>query len=578
MHPARTLFPGVMLIAAICPPLRAQTTYPPHPDTQAIDGVPKGTVTQHTWTSRIFPGTTRDYWVYVPAQYEASKPACVMVFQDGANYVRPDGAWKAPTVFDNLIHRGEMPVTIGVFISPGIVPAAREGALPRFNRSFEYDAVGDRYVRFLLEEILAEVGKTHALRTDGNSRAIAGASSGAIAAFTAAWERPDAFARVVSTIGTYVGLRGGNQYPALIRRTEPKPIRVFLQDGSNDNNNYVGSWWVANQDMLSALQFAGYEVNHEWGDGAHDSKHGSAILPDMLRWIWKGYPAPIEAGKGSKQPIADVLIPGEEWQEVPGLEGVTSVASDVEGNVHVGTSGNAVVAESIQRETGFSTRVQQGLVTALAVGPDETVYVSRARSKEISRVAPGGTATVSSTIAAESLVVDSKGRLFLGEPSTQTVWVATPPGKPRPFKTSVRQIGGLALSPDQTLLFVTDVGGRFAHAFQIQPDGTLAYEQEYHDFQIDHGDTASGSRGIVADILGRTFTATTMGIQMCEPLGKVQGIILPPSGQTPTALTFGGEGLHTLYVVANGKLYKRLTKATGVVPAKPPLTPPVPRL
>ncbi len=226
---------------------------------QAPD-VPHGTVTKSTWKSTIFPGTERDYWVYVPAQYDKATPAAVMVFQDGAGYIKPDGNWKVHEAFDRLIAAGEMPVTIGIFINPGIVPPTRPDALPRFNRSFEYDAVSDRYARFLIEEVLPEVGKQYNLTTDPNLRAIGGASSGAIAAFTVAWQRPDAFRRVFSTIGTYVGLRGGNDYATYVRKTEPKPLRVFLQDGSNDLNIYGGNWWVANQDMLSALEFAGYEV------------------------------------------------------------------------------------------------------------------------------------------------------------------------------------------------------------------------------------------------------------------------------------------------------------------------------
>src|SRR5215510_9361017 len=214
-------------------------------------GVPKGEVLKFTFdNSKIFPGTWREYWVYVPAQYTPDKPACVYVNQDGVQ-------WGAPTVFDNLIHKKEMPVTIGVFVMHGRVKAANaEAALDRFNRSYEYDGLGDNYVRFLLDELLPEVetkktsdGRPIRLSKNGNDRAIGGSSSGAICAFTAAWERPDAFTRVFSAIGTYVGLRGGERYSTLIRKLEPKPIRIFLQDGSNDNNIYGGDWWMANQSM-----------------------------------------------------------------------------------------------------------------------------------------------------------------------------------------------------------------------------------------------------------------------------------------------------------------------------------------
>ncbi len=216
---------------------------------------PKGLIVKYTFDhSKIFPGTVRDYWIYVPKQYDPAKPACLYVSQDGIQY-------NATKVFDELIHKKEMPVVIGVFVTPGRVKAPSNQAMDRFNRSYEYDGLGDNYVRFLLEELLPEVetkttpdGRPIRLSKDGNDRCIAGASSGAICAFTAAWERPDSFRRVFSSIGTYVGLRGGNVYPTLIRKYEPKPIRIFLQDGSSDLNIYGGDWWMANQEMERALR------------------------------------------------------------------------------------------------------------------------------------------------------------------------------------------------------------------------------------------------------------------------------------------------------------------------------------
>jgi poly(3-hydroxybutyrate) depolymerase len=240
--------------------------YPTHPDSVPQSGVLHGSVQNFTHTnSRVFPGTVRDYWVYVPAQYEPDRPACVYVNQDGVQH-------QAPTVFDNLIARKEMPVTIGVFINPGRVNPLDSNALPRFNRSYEYDTVGSDYVRFLVDELLPDVetrttpaGKPIKLSKRGVDRCIGGVSSGAICAFNAAWERPDAFSRVFSGIGTYVGLRGGDEFPTLIRKFEPKPIRVFLQDGSHDLNIYAGDWWMANLTMERALLFSGYQVEHVWG-------------------------------------------------------------------------------------------------------------------------------------------------------------------------------------------------------------------------------------------------------------------------------------------------------------------------
>jgi enterochelin esterase-like enzyme len=212
-----------------------------------------------------------------------------MVFQDGGNYASSNGQFRVPTVFDNLIQKKEMPVTIGIFLNPGEVPAAQPGQKGRSNRSFEYDSLGDQYAKFLLEEILPEVEKKYKITKDPEGRAICGISSGGICAWTVAWERPDSFRKVLSHVGSFTNIRGGHVYPALIRKTEKKPIRVFLQDGANDLDNLHGNWPLANQEMAAALKFAGYDYKFEFGDGGHNGKHGGAILPDSLRWLWRGY-------------------------------------------------------------------------------------------------------------------------------------------------------------------------------------------------------------------------------------------------------------------------------------------------
>jgi gluconolactonase len=299
-------------------------------------GVPKGELLKFTFSSsHIFPGTWREYWVYIPAQYRPETPACVYVNQDGIQ-------WKAPVVFDNLIYRKEMPITIGVFVMPGRVRTADTArALDRFNRSFEFDGLGDSYARMILDEILPEVekqktsdGRAIRLSHKGNDRAIGGSSSGAIAAFTAAWECPAEFSRVFSAIGTYVGLRGGDRYPGLIRKYEPKPIRIFLQDGSNDLNIYGGDWWKANETMERALVFSGYEVRHTWGEGGHSGKQGEFLFPDAMRWLWKDWPAPVARGNSKNQVLGDILIPGEDWELVgQGYKFTEGVAANAAGEV-----------------------------------------------------------------------------------------------------------------------------------------------------------------------------------------------------------------------------------------------------
>jgi enterochelin esterase family protein len=265
----------------------AAEDYKPGPDSQEAADVPHGTITKASWTSTIFPGTVRDYWIYVPAQYDPKQPACVMVFQDGGSYVNKQGDFRVPIVFDNLIAKKEMPVTIGIFLNPGVVPAAEPDKKGRDNRSFEYDTLSDQYARFLEKEILPEVGKNYNLRQDAAGRAIGGISSGGICAFTVAWERPDLFSKVLSHVGSFTNIRGGDVYPGMIRKTEHKPIRVFLQDGSNDLDNLHGNWPLANQQMAAALKFAKYDYQFVYGDGGHNGKHGGAILPDSLRWLWR---------------------------------------------------------------------------------------------------------------------------------------------------------------------------------------------------------------------------------------------------------------------------------------------------
>jgi enterochelin esterase family protein len=260
-------------------------------DSLSQPGVPQGKVTKYRWTNSVtFPGTVRDYWIYVPAQYETGKPACVMIFQDGGSYVGTNGQFRTTTVFDNLIHKKEMPVTIGVFINPGEFPAIEPGKKNRSNRSFEYDSLGDLYAKFILEEILPEVAKQYQLKTDAASRAIGGISSGAICAWTVAWERPNEFSKVLSHVGSFTNIRGGHNYHAMIRKAEKKSIRIFMQDGSNDLDNLHGSWPLANKEMAASLKFKNYDYEFVFGEGGHNGKHGGSILPDSLLWLWRDYP------------------------------------------------------------------------------------------------------------------------------------------------------------------------------------------------------------------------------------------------------------------------------------------------
>lgn len=258
-------------------------------DSKEKAGIPKGKVTDFVFSdSKVFPGTTRRIHLYVPAQYDAKKETAVMVFQDGHAYVNPKGDFRVTTVFDNLIASGEMPPVIGIFIDPGHKGDSKpEAAWKNNNRSFEYDTLSADYAKFLVDEILPLVGKDHNLTKDPEMRAICGTSSGGICAWTVAWSKPDAFRKVVSSIGSFTNIRGGDAYPGLIRKTEKKPIRGFFQEGINDLDNEHGNWPLGNMAMESALKFKGYDYKYVWGHGAHNGKHMGTLFPEAMRWLWR---------------------------------------------------------------------------------------------------------------------------------------------------------------------------------------------------------------------------------------------------------------------------------------------------
>lgn len=276
---------------------RPEVRYQLGPDSKPKEGVPAGKVTDYEWKeSKVFPGTIRRYSVYVPAQYDPGKPAALMVFQDGHTYLKPDGDFRAPVVFDNLIAAKDMPVTLGVFIDPGFkrteFPPKRDWRPEPENRSFEYDSLGPAYSEFLLNELLPEIRRHWNITDNPEGHAIAGISSGGICAWTVAWERPDQFRKVLTHVGSFTDIRGGNRYPGIIRAADPKPIRVFLQDGLNDNRSRRPGWdWVSgNLNMASALEDKDYDFKYALGEGAHNGNHGGSIFPDSLRWLWRDYP------------------------------------------------------------------------------------------------------------------------------------------------------------------------------------------------------------------------------------------------------------------------------------------------
>ncbi len=289
---------------------RAATAARPAPDDQYVlgpdshpqPGVPEGKLMEFSLDdSKTYPGFKRKWWLYLPPGYDGKTPLPIMVFQDGANYVKRDGQWRVPVVLENLLAKKQLPAMAAIFVSPGDTPLApgeppRKRAdgrpAPPRNRAVEYDSVNDTYTRFLLDEIFP-LARQHVVITDDPAgRGISGSSSGGICAFTAAWHRPDQFRKVYSTIGSFTNIRGGHVYPELVRKTDPKPLRIFLQDGAADLVNQFGSWPEANKAMAAALKEKGYDYQFVFGEGAHNARHGAAILPYALRWLWHDYPRP----------------------------------------------------------------------------------------------------------------------------------------------------------------------------------------------------------------------------------------------------------------------------------------------
>jgi enterochelin esterase-like enzyme len=298
--------------AAISARSQSQEPQPPNPDAHyqigpdslPREGVAKGEVRgPFMLPSQAYPGTQHTYWVYVPAQYDPAVPASLMIFNDGQAFKNMEGDLRAPNVLDNLIYRREIPVMIAVFINPGRRPDQPEPTPQNWgdrdtNRPAEYNSLDDKYARVIVDELLPALNKDYSISKDPERRAIGGASSGAIAAFTVAWERPNEFRKVLSMIGSFVNLRGGHAYADIVRKSDKKPLRVYLQDGRNDNRG-VGrdgaydetrDWFVQNVRLMRALSDKGYDLNYTWGIGRHGQKQAGAIMPDMLRWLWRDHP------------------------------------------------------------------------------------------------------------------------------------------------------------------------------------------------------------------------------------------------------------------------------------------------
>lgn len=591
--------PSLSLLVFLLAPLFAADGFKATPDHSPQPGVPTGRLIQMpAWeNSKIFPNTTRDWWVYVPAGYKPDGSAALMVFQDGRGCHSPTGNWRVPIVFENLIARGEMPVTVAVMINPGNDPTrpanpAKKAGTAASNRGLEYDSLGDRYVRLLLEEILPEVEKQFPVSKDPAMRAISGSSSGGIAAFTAAWERPDQFGKVHSTVGSFVNLRGGDAYPALVRKTERKPIRVYLEDVSGDLDNNYGNWPIANKQMHAALRYMGYDVHFEYAEGySHGSVHGGSVFPDALRWLWrKETPKPTIGSKGDlggDMTLHRLLIEGEGW--TPIVENIgfgDALTTDEAGNFYFCDMRGAAPGIYRLGLDGTKTKLSDEIVSGLKFGPDGRFYACQGAKKRLIAIHPatGAVEVIATDVQPNDLVVTTTGHLYFTHTAKKEIGhVALATKTLRAAAGGIANPNGITLSPDQGALAVSEHRGGAVWTFRINADGsldagapTMAMRRpidpkgEFKSQQPPPYLAAANGDGMATDEQGRYYVTSALGIQIFDPTGRLCGVIAKAArDRGEVSCVLSGPGRAYLYVGAGTTIYRRKVQATGVAGGSP---------
>ncbi len=551
-------------------------------------GVPRGkTFGFSIGNSKIFPGEHRGINVYVPAQYKPETPACVFVMLDGI-------WWSSVScVFDNLIHQGHLPVTIVVGLGWGETASARAPENPRYDRSFDFDSMTTSLADFIVQELLPEVqqhktpdGLPIRLSADPNDRGIGGISTGGIGAFTVAWQRPDAFRRVCTSVGTFVGMRGGDHYPVLIRKTEPKPLRVFLNDEEHDGwpgGLEFGDWWMDNREMARALSFAGYEVSHVWGDEGHDAWQFETLLPEIMRWLWQDWPKPIKAGKSKNVVMQCLLNPDDNWElvlgnpalEYPGFQGyaalpvvdknstAAALSVDQKGEVYYQDPSDGTINWLTDAgNTELFAKVSPGN-NGLNFGPDGRLYVAEAAKARIIAIDSGGKIQVIATgIACQGLTMTHSGNIYVTEADHRQasysgkVWLIRPDGARVVVADKLNGPSGVCVTSDGLWLFVGESKGRHGYNYQVKVDGTLEYGQPFYWFGIPDNANDSGVGQICMDSGGWSYAATRMGVQVFDRNGRVAGI-LPIGQQQLAGICFAGKHFQTMYVSTGKNIYRR---------------------
>jgi enterochelin esterase family protein len=565
---AALLFPSAAALRA--------DDYPLGPDSHEQPGVPKGTVEQFPWKeSKVYPGTERQCWIYLPPGFDKEKEYPLIVFCDGGGAQDPKGGFRVPIVLDNLIHKGDVPPMVALFVNPGTVPAALPGGKSRSTRSYEYDTPDGVYARFLIEEMLPEVARHAKISALPENRAIAGASSGGICAFSVAWFRPDAFRKVITGIGSFTNIRAGNWYPAAIRKTERKPIRVFLQEGEKDLDNVHGNWPLSNHDMVAALAFAGYDHKAVFGTEGHSGKHLGSILPDALRWLWRKeepLPAPVPEVKGDLA-LSGVLIPGKDWEPVvEDLKFVDAACSDAAGNFYFSDLGGGTGIHKIAADGSKSVfNAQATGISGMKFGPDGRLYACHNKEKRIIAIDPSGAVEVLMTdVGCNDLVVTTKGQVYVTVTGKKQVVLIEGAGKNRVVDTGITAPNGIALSADGGTLSVSDYSGAAAWAFRLEANGDLSARMPVYPYR-DFGNTVeSKGDGMTSDKEGRWYVSTQAGVEVYDPNGRPIGLILAPTPAAVTSIALSGPDLHWLFLLTQGKIYKRELHATGFVSAPLP--------
>jgi gluconolactonase len=528
------------------------------------EDIRKGELKNFTFaTSTIFPGTVRQVTVFVPAQYDGSKPACVYVRTDGFN----------PTeraLLETMIATKEIPVTIGIFVRPGDLPATVNNTMGRRNRCFEYDGVGDNNVRFLIDELLPFVAQEFHLKlsTSGNDRCIAGVSSGGIAAFNAAWQRPDVFSRVYANSGSFVAFRGGHEFPTLVRKFEAKPIRAYLTTGMRDMENCAGDWFLLDQEMDKALKFSGYDYFFRIINGGHGAGYYDHFR-EAMSYLWKNWPAPVKAGASAPR-ARDIILPDEHWQLIAeGRRDARGPATSANGEVFFVDTGDNKVYRIDLDSNVKEFLADAGHANSLTVGANGRLYTASSKTGRImSYDALGKGSLVIDGIRGQYVLATPGGGLYVttngdkpGEAGS--VWFVKD-GRKTQVDTGLKFATGMAYRPDQWLLSVADGNSKWAFSYQINVDGTLANKERFFWLHVPDWEDDAGAEAICYAREGPMLVATRWGIQVCADDGPTQVILPMPNYSRVIGICLGGRELDMLFAFCGDKIWKRKVKVHGI--------------